>query len=146
MEKSHNYELAYHLNPNLEEARVLELKQEIQDQIISNKGTVSYSKDPERTRLSYSIQHQSSSYFGYFHFSLEDAEEAMTAINNHLKLINDIMRCLIVKMPSDAEKKQMAMRQIKTKEVLERKSKAKPATEKEEKEIEKQLEDVIEKL
>ena len=146
MERSHNYELAYHLNPNIEEARVLQVKQEIQDYITSSKGVISYTKDPERTRLSYPIKHNSASYFGYFHFSIDNAEEGLVQLNDHLKLNTDMMRYLLVKMPSDAEKKQMALRQVKARERMDRKVAPKPMTPKEDKEIEKQLEDVIEKL
>ena len=58
------------------------------------------------------------------------------------------MRYLILKMPSDLQKDKDMLKQLKMKERAERKPKVAPkqVSEKEEKEIEKQLEDIIEKL
>lgn len=145
---SQNYELAFHISSNVEETKLGQIKQDLESLITGKGGVISYSKEPERTRLSYQIQHQKNAYFGYIHFSLPSPEEALKELNDNLRLNNDFLRFLIIKMPSDLQKGKDMLRQIKMKERAERKPKAAPkqVTEKEEKEIEKQLEEVIEKL
>lgn len=143
-----NYELAYHVLPTLEEAKIAEVKQNLEQFIISKGGAVSYSKEPEKTRLSYAINHNNHAFFGYIHFNLPDPEESLKELNDTLKLNNDILRYLILKMPSDLQKSKDMLKQLKAKERAERRPKSAPkqVSEKEEKEMEKQLEDIIEKL
>jgi len=132
----------------LEEAKITEVRQNIESQITSKGGAIAYSKEPERTRLSYQIKHQTHAYFGYIHFNLPNPEESLPELNEYLKLNGDILRYLLLKMPSDLQKGKDMLKQLKAKERAERRPKAahKQVTEKEEKEIEKQLEEVIEKL
>lgn len=139
-----NYELAFHLNPNLEEAKVQEIKQSIESIITSNKGVISYTKEPEKIRLSYEIKHIGSSYFGYIHFNLSEAQ-ALDELNEQLKLNADVLRYLIVKLPSDLQKKQSMLKQIKMKEGQEKRAKAKTVTPEvgESKELDKKLEEII---
>ena len=143
-----NYELAFHVSSNVEETKLPQIKQDLEELIISKGGVISYSKDPERTRLSYPIEHQKQAYFGFIHLSLPSTEEVLKELNESLRLNNEILRYLILKMPSDLQKGKDMLRQIKMRERAERRPKAAPkqVTEKEEKEIEKQLEEVIEKL
>ena len=148
MSVTQNYELAFHISSNVEEIKLAQIKQDLESLIAGKSGVIAYSKEPERARLSYPIDHQRSAYFGYIHFSLPSPEEAIRELNDALRLNNDILRFLIIKMPSDLQKGKDMIRQIKMKERAERRPKAAPkqVTEKEEKEIEKQLEEVIEKL
>ena len=69
-----SYELAFHLNPDLEETQVKELAQNIESYITSSGGIISFKKDPEKVRLSYPIQHKRQAYFGYIQFSIEKKE------------------------------------------------------------------------
>lgn len=143
-----NYELAFHVSSEVPETDLGQMRQDIESLITGKGGVISYSKEPERTRLSYPINHQRQAYFGYVHFGLSSPEEVLKDLDATLRLNNRILRYLIVKMPSDLQKGKDMLRQIKMKERSERKPKAAPkqVTEKEEKEIEKQLEEVIEKL
>ena len=143
-----NYELAYHIVPTIEEAKIAELRQNLESLITSKGGAISYSKEPERIRLSYKINHHGNSYFGYIHFNLPEPEEALKELHDHLKLNENILRSLVLKMPSDLQKGKDMLKQLKAKERAEKRPKAAPkqVSEKEEKEIEKQLEDIIEKL
>jgi ribosomal protein S6 len=144
-----NYELAFHLNPNLEETKVKEIKQNIETLITSNKGVISYSKEPEKTHLSYDIKHFGNSFFGYIQFNLSEAE-ALDVLNEQLKLNSDVLRYLIIKLPSDLQKKQSMLKQIKMKERQEKRAQAKataPAeVKKDSKELDKKLEEIIEGL
>ena len=144
-----NYELAFHLNPNLEEAKVREIKEKIESIITSNKGVISYSKEPEKIRLSYKIKHIGNSYFGYIQFNLSEAQ-ALEELNEQLKLNQDVLRYLIVKLPSDLQKKQSMLKQVKMRERQEKRAQTKTTTpgepKKDSKELDKKLEEIIEGL
>ena len=70
------------MNPNLEESKVSEAKAQMEQIITGRSGTISFSKAPERIRLSYPINHNNSAFFGYIQFSLENAEEALKELND----------------------------------------------------------------
>lgn len=144
-----NYELAFHLSPNLEEAKVREIKQNIENIITSNGGAVSYSKEPEKIRLSYEIKHKSNSFFGYIQFNLSEAK-TLDELGEHLKLNPDVLRHLIIKLPSDLQKKQSMLKQIKIRERQEKRPQTKTTAPKESKqdskELDKKLEEIIEGL
>ena len=144
-----NYELAFHLNPNLEEAKVSEIKQSIENIITSNKGVISYSKEPEKIRLSYEIKHVGNSFFGYIQFNLSESQ-ALDELNEQLKLNPEVLRYLIIKLPSDLQKKQSMLKQIKMRERQEKRAQAKAAApaepKKDSKELDKKLEEIIEGL
>ena len=69
-------------------------------------------------------------------------------MEEYIKLNPDIIRSLIIRLPSDAQKNQALMRQAKARERMERKSKIMspkgPAVSEEK--LEKELEDIIKKL
>jgi len=144
-----NYELAFHLNPNLEEVKVQEIRQKIESIITSNKGVISYSKEPEKTHLSYEIKHFGNGLFGYIQFNLSEAQ-ALEELNEQLKLNPEVLRHLVIKLPSDLQKKQSMLKQIKMRERLEKRVQTKITTQrepqKESKELDKKLEEIIEGL
>ncbi len=144
-----NYELAFHLNPNLEEAKIREIKEKIEGIITSNKGVISYSKEPEKIRLSYEIKHIGNSFFGYIQFNLSESQ-ALGELNEQLKLNPDVLRYLIIKLPSDLQKKQSMLKQIKMRERQEKRAQIKTAApgepKKDSKELDKKLEEIIEGL
>lgn len=152
---SQNYELAFHINPDLEEAKIQEIAQSVEQIVTSSGGAIAFAKKPERTRLSYPIQKQRNSYFGYFQFS-NSSPEILKSMQDQLKLNNDIMRFLLLKTESDAQKKtQMAQRakfqekRARASQMAEQKKtavKEKPAAKADEKQLESQLEDIIGKL
>lgn len=146
-ENIQNYELAFHLNPNLEEAKAAEIKQNIEEIVTQNGGIISFSGNPAKIRLSYLINHKGNSYFGYTQFGLS-SKESLIHINEQLKLNSEIMRYLVIKMPSESEKKQAALKQMKFREKAGKRASAKtsaktatpaPAN----KELDKQLEEII---
>lgn len=144
MEESRNYELAFHLNPDLDEAKVAELKQALEKDITASGGVITFAKEPEKIRLSYAINHKTNSYFGYFQFALSEGEN-LEHLNAQLKLMPDVIRYLIIKTASEAEKNKNMARQFKLRERLERKAAAAPKAppKGEDKEIDKKLEDII---
>ena len=141
--KSIIYELAFHLNPDLEEAQAQQLAQNIENYITSTGGVVSFKKEPERIRLSYPIEHKNQAWFGYFHFNLE-AKENLAAIDEQIKLNNDVLRYLTVKLPADSGKVKFRFKPPKPKVVTEKP--AEKPTPEQSKELDKELEGILENL
>jgi len=151
-----NYELAFHINPNLDEARIMEIANELKSNLEKAGAMVSFAKDPERQHLSYEIAHNKNSYFGYIQFNLpsanEDAISGLAGVEEYIKLNNDILRSLILRLPSDAQKSQALERQMKARERLEKRAQAtakspqatKPAADGAK--LDKAVEDIIDKL
>lgn len=145
-----NYELAFHFNANLPEAQVGQLKESIEQLLSAQGAVITYSKLPEKTRLSYPIRHERSSWFGYVQFSLTNTE-ALPVIEEQLRLNNDIIRYLMLKLESDVQRAKALTKMAEHKERQDRRAKRAAATApkaetQETKEMEKQLEDVIEGL
>lgn len=137
------YELAFHINPDLEESQVQQLSRNIEAHITSNEGFVLFKKEPEKTRLSYPIKHRGWTYFGYYHFTL-GSPESLTSINEQIKLDNHILRYLMVKVPADTGKVRFSFKppksKVKTDKPVEKQTPA------ESKELDKQLEGILENL
>lgn len=145
-----NYELAFHIDSNLDESGALKVQEDIQKFVTDAGGNISALKNAEKTKLSYPINHQRFSYFGHVHFGLENGE-AITEIDEHIRLHPSILRHLTLKLPSDLQKSKTMAKQAKIQETISRRaSRSKPApkeTRPEESiQMDKQLEDVIEKI
>lgn len=149
-----NYELAYHLNPDIEESEVMARAKEIQDLITREKGSVLVSRDPKRKHLSYPIKQKHYSYFGVFDFSA--SPETIEKVNTQIKLQNDVLRCIILKKePEDKDLRVLGTERprsrMKTHEptALSREDREKVAKQKEEvkpEQIEKEIEKVLENI
>lgn len=146
-----NYELAYHLNPDIEESELGAHVQELQNIITQNSGSILVSKDPKRKHLSYPIKHKHYSHFGIFDFSA--TPETLEKLNAQLKLQNDILRYILLK--KEIEDKDLRILgverhpRIKTheptalsREEMERAGKEEVKPE----EMEKEIEEVLEKI
>lgn len=93
-----NYELAYHLNPDIEEGEMKNQVQELEKALTENGATVLISREPKKRPLSYPIRKKSYSYFGVLDFNA--SPEATEKINSQMKLQNQILRFLVLKKPS----------------------------------------------
>lgn len=144
-----NYELAYHITTNLEEADVQKTRSEIENVLTSNQARISYAKDPEKIRLSYPIKHQQHAYFGYIHFSLEDGQ-ALDHVNEGLKTNGNILRYLLMKLDDTAGKDADSIKRLSPndRKRVGRKApaKASEAAPVQEAELEKKIEDILEKI
>lgn len=137
------YELAFHLNPDLEESQVQQSTQNIENYITSAGGIISFKKAPERARLSYPIKKKKQAYFGYIHFNIE-TKENLAAIDEQMRLNNDVLRYLTVKMSADTGKAKFRFKPQKPK-VTPEKPAEKPTPE-QSKELDKELEGILENL
>ena len=129
----------------------MSIASELKDELVKGGATISFAKEPERQRLSYEIKHNGGSFFGYIQFNMPAGTEdgvSLAEVEEYIKLNNDILRSLIIRLPSDAQKSQALERQMKAKERLEKRaqaiSKNVPAVEN--KELDKELETIIDKL
>lgn len=153
-ESYQNYELAYHITTQLEDADVQKAAQEIEKIVTSHGGRVSFRKDPEKLRLSYPIQHQQHAHFGYVQFQLEDREQ-LAAMNEQLRLDAHVLRFLLMKFDPAAEKDKDIVRKIAmesrrgraARPTLRQAPKAAPEVPAvKEEELEKQIDTIIDKM
>ena len=154
MDEQRNYELAYHVNPTVEETKLTDIKMGLEKMITDAGGVIAFSQAPEKKHLSYPIDHQSQSFFGWAQFSLPRGELAegqtdpLAVLDEYLRLNTDIMRHVILKLEVESEK-QAAKAQARIDRAKQRASKEaakEKETPKEEKRggvIEKQLEDIL---
>ncbi|MBI2057486.1 MAG: 30S ribosomal protein S6 [Candidatus Yanofskybacteria bacterium] len=146
-QKTDNYELGFHLLPELEESETGAKLKEIEDMISRLGGTVLNSREPKKQRLSYPLKHKRFSFFGVVDF--KSPTEAIEQLGSQLKLNDSLLRFLIIKVKEN----QRVLRSIK-----ETSSRPKirthtplPADQKPKEEVkpevmEKQIEEVITKL
>lgn len=149
MEEPRNYEFAYHVTTQLEEAKVPAIQQEIEGIIARHGGAITASQAPQPRKLSYPIKHQRQSWFGWVQFSVSD-ETLLPELREWAALHPEVLRHVVLKLEHESDK-----RAAKQAEHLERKAaKAaregaaqkkttaeKPAEDKGK--MEKQLEDII---
>ena len=148
-----NYELAFHISSTLDEADVQKTRQDLEKNITSHGGTVSFAKDPERIRLAYPINHQLSSFFGFFNFNLE-SPESVQQIRDELRLNQSVLRFLILRHDelSKTKKEDIVRRLAASEKRRARTAKPDKQTIKtqqpkaDEKVIDEKLEEIIEKL
>lgn len=146
-QKIENYELGFHLLPNLEEGKINEKIQEIEGMITKLGGSVNSSRPVKKQHLSYPIDHKKYSYFGMFNFKLP--AEAIDQLRDALKLDEAVLRTLILKVREN----QKVLRALKDHSAKPRirthtppKAETKPKEEIKPEVMEKQIEDVIEHI
>lgn len=143
-QKIENYELGFHLLPDLEDQQIEQKSKEIEKTIAKLGGTVISSRPPRKQHLSYSIDHKKYSYFGVINFKLPPNNTDQ--LRDSLKLDEAVLRCLILKMQENQKvlrtiKNQSAKPKIRTHTPI--KPDSKPKEEINPEVMEKQIEDVI---
>ncbi len=143
------YELAYHFIPDLEEAEVAAHLKDLESLVGKQGGSVITSREPKKIHLSYPIDHKYYGFFGVVEFSAQ--AEAITGLNAALKLQDGILRFLLVVKPTGKKEIRALGDQRNRRSRINVAPTHRPSTEPkaaptEEKKIEKELEDVLEKL
>ncbi|PJE51481.1 MAG: 30S ribosomal protein S6 [Candidatus Yanofskybacteria bacterium CG10_big_fil_rev_8_21_14_0_10_36_16] len=137
-----NYELAFHLTPDLETSEVEAKTEEIEKTVKKAGGNIIFVKSPVKTHLSYPLKKNHSAYFGHINFSV--TPETIEKINSEMKLQASVLRYLI------SQKEMMEKRPVHETTLItsthtpERNKTEKPSRKPEE--IEKELEEVLEKI
>lgn len=145
LEKISNYEIGFHLMPDLGEAEVKSGVEEIENILTKLGGNIVTVKEAKRTRLSYPINHKWQSFFGIINF--RGKPETISELKKELKLQEKLMRYLILKYEENERVLRMIAGQksrVKTRTVTQAPKKQKEEVKPEE--MEKQIEEVIEKL
>lgn len=142
--KIENYELAFHLLPELEEEESVKKFREIEASVTQLGGTVLASREPKKQHLSYPISHKKYGLFGVLNFKAP--AEAIAQLEPRLKLNDSILRFLVLKIKENAKvlktlKESAPRGKIKTHTPP--KPEEKPKEEIRPEVMEKQIEDVI---
>lgn len=146
--ENRNYELVYHLNSDIEEADVRKNTQELEDIVSQNGATILISREAKKKHLSYPIKHKHYSYFGCIDFS--GLPEIVEKINTQMKLQHNLLRYMITERPNEKDLRALGMERphsrMKTHGAVagetgkEKKEETKPE------QLEKEIEDVLEKI
>lgn len=143
-----NYELAFHLLPEIDGDEVMTKTKEVEDIIVQNGGSILRSQEAKRKHLSYPIRQKHYALFGFFDFTAP--ADAIEKINDQMKLQGDVLRYVVIKkgeheriLRSVTPAKKRTMAKTQEAETLTKKTEEKMA---EPEQMEKQLEEVIEKL
>jgi ribosomal protein S6 len=149
-----NYELAFQITANLEDSEVQKTRQDLDKMVTSYGGTITFSKDAEKVRLAYPIKHQTSAFFGYVDFNLED-KSAVEKIRDDMRMNSNVLRYLIIKQESQAKldkedivRKMAAAerRKVKAAKLAEKPAQKTDEPKIDEKQIDDKLEEIIDKL
>ncbi|TSC74570.1 MAG: small subunit ribosomal protein S6 [Parcubacteria group bacterium Gr01-1014_44] len=143
-QKIENYELGFHLLPELEEGEIAEKTREIEGLIAKLGGAVTNSQQPKKQHLSYPIDHKKYSYFGVINFKLPCGEADQ--LRDTLKLDEKVLRTLVLKVKENQKilrvlKDQSSKPRIRTHTPA--KPDSKPKEEIKPEVMEKQIEEVI---
>ncbi len=143
------YELAYHVVPDIEESAVQSEVASIESLITQYGGSIVTSQKPKKIHLSYPIRHFHYAQFGYIEFNGPSA--IIQKINGQMKLQTPILRYLVLAKDSVNSKKEVrTLGQQKTRAVRAKtgtaEAKSDKATPETSNQMEKELENVLEKI
>lgn len=140
------YELAFHISPDIEESAASARARDVETLINQGGGSVTASREPKKIHLSYPLAHHHYAYFVVVDF--ESQPEAIDQLDAQMKLQEGILRFLILKKP-DANSELRTFGEHRPRSSL-RTHTAPTTSDKKEviepKKIEKELEDVLEKI
>ena len=90
------YEFMFIVNPNLEEAAIKKVADDMKDVIKKTKGKITDEKDMGQRELAYEINKHKKGY--YFLYVLEADASAIAELNRVSNVNEDVIRHLIVKL------------------------------------------------
>lgn len=147
---SRAYEMVYHITPDVEETAARARALELETLVTQSGGSVIGTREVKKIHLSYPLSHKHYAFFGLVDFTAP--ADAITGIDAQMKLQEGILRFLITKKPVAKELRTLGdhrARKVRSTHVAptHKPGAAEPAKPKqEEKVIEKELEDVLEKI
>lgn len=136
------YELAFHLLPSFTEIQVQEKRREIEELISKNGGIVGRYGEIKKIRLAYPIKKEQFSNFGYIEFF--GPKDIVEKINKNLVLNENLLRYAVIKKQEEKIKPAKPAK-IKTEKPAKEEAITK-ITETETKELDKKIEEILEKL
>lgn len=145
------YELAFHLLPSFTETQIEEKRREIEELISKSGGIVGRYGEIKKMRLAYPIKKEQFSNFGYIEFFAP--KNAVEKINKNLTLNENIIRHLLIKKeeeriakPKLAKPKIVPMPEASRIHDSEAVGKKPESESKETEELDKKIEEILEKL
>jgi len=139
------YELAFHLLPSFTEAELDGKRREIEETISKSGGIISRYGEIKKIKLAYPIRKEKFSNFGYIEFFAP--RDAVRKIDKEVILNESVMRHLVIK-----KEEEKAAKPRPSKPMLEKPKEERPAPEaaeggvKETEELDKKIEEILEKL
>ncbi len=149
MDEQRNYEFAYHITTQLDEARVPQIQQEVEALIAKHGGIIIAAQPPQPKRLSYPIAHQRQSFFGWVQFTAS-AGELLAELDEWARLHPEVLRHVTLKLEPESDKRaakqqahleRKAAKQAREGAAVKKTAPEKPAEDKGK--LEKQLEEII---
>lgn len=141
------YELAFHLLPSFEEEVLEQKKRELEEFISRSGGIISRSGEIRKTKLAYPIKNERFSNFGYVEFFAPG--EIVDKLNKELLLNDNFLRHIILKKEEEtatAPLKRIISKPRQT-ERPKLETREKPEiSETEQKELDKKIEEILEKI
>lgn len=141
------YEFVFHLSPNLSEEDINDEKREIENLISESGGFISRFGEIKKIKLAYPIKNELMSNFGFIEFFAP--KEIIKDLNKKFLLDDKFLRYLIIK--KEGIKKPRIIKSAEKRKVLPKiekltKIKEGEREELEKKEIDKKIEEILEKL
>ena len=140
------YELAFHLLPSFEEEVLEQKKRELEELISKSGGIISRSGEIKKMRLAYPIKNEHFSNFGYVEFFA--AGSIVEKLNKELFINESLLRHMILKKDEEtavAPIKRMVSRPRQTESKPEAQERTE-ISETEQKELDKKIEEILEKI
>lgn len=146
------YELAFHLLPSFTEDQVNEKRREIEELISKEGGLVSRYGEIKKIRLAYPIKKEQFSNFGFIEFFAPS--DTINKINKGLLVNENVLRYLVVRKEEEKVSKPRRMPKLKMAPTPEASrgpesesgEKSKEEETKETEELDKKIEEILEKL
>lgn len=136
-----NYELAFHLIPDLSESELSGAAKQLEELITQNNGSILRSPELKRFKLAYPIKHKKYSFFGAIQFA--GPKELIEKLTEQLKLKNELLRYAVMKKePGEKLLTSIEPRKERPKAKFKEEKKAQIKPE----ELERQIEEIIGKL
>mgnify|MGYP001601436288 CR=1 FL=1 len=142
MIQQQQYELAFHLLPSLTETETEEKRREIEGLISQNGGIVGRYGEIKKIKLAYPIKKERFSNFGYIEFFAP--RSIVGKINKDLMLNENLLRHLVVKKEQE-KPKPIKPAKVKTEKLVKEEVPVE-ITQKETEELDKKIEEILEKL
>src|SRR3989344_1787774 len=94
-----NYELAFHITPDLDEKEATQKAGEIESIVKKIGGNIKVFKEPTKTHLSYPLKHKHYAYFGFINFSA--SPESIEQLGKEIQLQTPIIRYMVLQKDLD---------------------------------------------
>lgn len=104
MVEPRNYEFACHITTQLDETQVPVIWNQVEQTIAKHGGVIVASQQPQPQRLSYSIKHQTRSFFAWVQFTT-DQDTLLSELDEWARLHPEVIRHITLKLEPESDKR-----------------------------------------